>query len=66
VAIFNDAVYYASDHRDANKAIPASMTLGPGLGQYSHETTVPLDAVAAELGGRGFHRAVERYLRGAR
>jgi hypothetical protein len=66
VAIFNDAVYYASDIPDGKQAIPKSMTLGTALGQYSHETTVPLDAVAGELGGRGFHRAVERYLRGAR
>ena len=66
VAIFNDAVYYASDIEDARDAAPPGIVIGAGLGQYSVETTVPLDVVAADLGERGFHRAVERYLKGRR
>jgi hypothetical protein len=66
VAIFNDAVYYASDDPDGPGAIPAGMVIGHGLGQYSHEATALLTAVAGELGERGFHRAVERHLRGNR
>lgn len=66
VAIFNDAVYYASDIQDGRQAAPPGMVIGTGLGQYSIEATVPLNVVSAELSERGFHRAVERYLRGPR
>lgn len=66
VAIFNDAAYYASNDTDGPRDIPRTMTLGPGLGQYSYEATVVLAAVAGELGSDRFHRAVERHLRGPR
>ena len=66
VAIFNDAAYYASGESDGRLDVPRTMILGPGLGQYSHEATVVLAAVAGELGGPRFHRAVERHLRGPR
>jgi hypothetical protein len=66
VATFNDAVYYVSDDADPQQARPHrgedGMVLGDGLGQYSHEATLPLPDVAAQLGERGFHAAVERWL----
>ena len=66
VAIFNDAVYYASDIQDGRQAEPARH--GP---RHRARPVQPRGhraarRVSAELGERGFHRAVERYLRGPR
>jgi hypothetical protein len=66
VAIYADAVYYASEDPDPVKSAPAGLTLGSGLGQYKVVHSVPVGVVADELGQPGFQRAIERYRRGPR
>lgn len=66
IAIYADAVYYASDNPSGASGAPAGLEVGSGQGQYAHEVTVPMYAVREELGERTFIAAVEEWIEGKR
>lgn len=60
VALYRDALFYVSNEHDPDKAVPAGLSVGDQLKDFSYEGCVPLLDVADALGSRRFHSAFDK------
>ncbi|MER8237441.1 DUF927 domain-containing protein [Streptomyces sp. NPDC094049] len=63
LAVAVDAVTYVSTHADPEQAKPSLMPLGASGGQWTHEGSAPLDALADAIqAGKTAHTVLDAYL----